>query len=412
MGSNSKAPDSADTALSKALVITRPMYSYALMAFAAAGLITILWGVFGSIPQKIEGIGEITTKEGLHQINALYGGMVDKIHVDLNDTVKKGDVLIEIRQPEMEQKIFELEANVNLLVLKDSLLKSGNHRSTLIKSSVDGLGKQALLDKQEELKKTIANLQILVNQRMKLYQDGLITYTELFETKNELASAQTENIELEEQIFGLELNSNEWNLGKEISETDINNELKVLSNELTDLKKEYDLRSKIRASTDGVIVQLSTDVGDVVSPDIDLVIIMNPQNYEDYIVNLYVPFSYNEPIKEGMVVDLEPFSVDHNLYGWLKGKVIEADQYISSSYSILNDVEDPELVSLIEANGPVYKVVVSLTVDTETESGFQWSNKSGPPYKILPGQMSLGYVHVKNKAPIDYLIPIFKAYFE
>lgn len=412
MGKSSKTPNNTDASLSKALVITRPLYSYALIAFAVAGLVAVLWGVFGSIPQKIEGIGEVTTKDGLHKVNALYGGQVQKVNIQLNDTVKEGDVLFEIRQPEMENDILELKANISLLRSKDSLVKSGNSKSVSIKGQVDRLGVESLRSKKVALEKTITNLEEKVTQQQELYNDGLITYSEYFETQNDLASAKTAKIELDEQLSSLTLNSNEWSLGKNISEADIANQLAILSKKLEDLQKEYDLRSKVLSKSNGVVVQTAADMGDIVSPEVELAVIEDPESYDDYRLNLYIAFSSNEPIKPGMQVDVEPFTVDYNLYGWLKGSVLESSQYVSSSYSILNDVENEDLVKLVESKGPVYKVTVKLETDPKTVSGFAWTNKTGPPYKILPGQLSLGYVHVKEKAPIDYLIPIFKEYFE
>jgi len=412
MGAESNRPNSRESSLSKALVISRPLYSYALAAFAIAGLVAVLWGLFGSIPQKIAGIGEITTKGGLHKVNSLYSGEIKKVHINLNDTIKQGDVLFEIKQPEMESSLLELKANINLLKSKDSLIKFGNSQSISIKSQVDHLQVEAVKAKILETEKTILNLQEKVSQQKKLYEDGLITYSQYFNTQNALALARTEKIELNENLFVIMLNSNEWSLGKNISETDIHNQLAILNKRLENLEREYDLHTKVKSKAGGVIVQVAAKVGDIVSPEIDLAIVENPQNYEHYVLNLYVPFSSNEPIKTGMPVDIEPFTVDYNLYGWLKGSVLEVNRYVSSSYSILNDLENEDLVKLVESQGPVYKVTVKLETNPKTVSGFAWTNKTGPPYKISPGQLSKGYVHVKDKAPIDYIIPIFKEYFE
>ena len=57
------------------------------------------------------------------------------------------------------------------------------------------------------------------------------------------------------------------------------------------------------------------------------------------------------------------------------------------------------------------QIIVDLETDPNTFSGFKWSNKKGPPMKIHPGQLSAAYVNVKVKAPIDYVLPIFNAYF-
>lgn len=404
--------NSGDNLLLKALVITRPMYSYVLIAFIVAAVITIAWGIFGSIPQKIEGIGEISTKGGLHRVNALYGGQLTHVRANINDVVNKGDVIFIVRQPEMESKINELEASVKQLKAKRALILSGNNKNTSLKKKVDNLGEKRLQDKLSENQKTIDFLEKKVSQEKELYDKGLITYSQYFSTQSSLTEVKTERIGLNEQLSLITLNSEEWNLGKNITEKDIVDQVAILEKELEDLNKEYKLRTEVKAKTNGIVRQINAKAGDIVSSELILAVINEDEKTsKSYLLNLYVPFSSNELITGGMEVDIQPFNVDYNLYGWLKGTVIEASPFVSSSKSLVNDLQNGDLVSLIESKGAVYKVVVQLNTDPNTFSGFDWSNKKGPPFKIYPGQMTRAFVNVKEKAPIDYLLPIFKDYF-
>lgn len=404
--------NSGDNLLLKALVITRPMYSYVLIAFIVAAVITIAWGIFGSIPQKIEGIGEISTKGGLHRVNALYGGQLTHVRANINDVVNKGDVIFIVRQPEMESKINELEASVKQLKAKRALILSGNNKNTSLKKKVDNLGEKRLQDKLSENQKTIDFLEKKVSQEKELYDKGLITYSQYFSTQSSLTEVKTERIGLNEQLSLITLNSEEWNLGKNITEKDIVDQVAILEKELEDLNKEYKLRTEVKAKTNGIVRQINAKAGDIVSSELILAVINEDEKTsKSYLLNLYVPFSSNELITGGMEVDIQPFNVDYNRYGWLKGTVIEASPFVSSSKSLVNDLQNGDLVSLIESKGAVYKVVVQLNTDPNTFSGFDWSNKKGPPFKIYPGQMTRAFVNVKEKAPIDYLLPIFKDYF-
>lgn len=404
--------NSGDNLLLKALVITRPMYSYVLIAFIVAAVITIAWGIFGSIPLKIEGIGEISTKGGLHRVNALYGGQLTHVNANINDVVNKGDVIFIVRQPEMESKINELEASVKQLKAKRVLILSGNNKNTSLKKKVDNLGEKRLQDKLSENQKTIDFLEKKVSQEKELYDKGLITYSQYFSTQSSLTEVKTERIGLNEQLSLITLNSEEWNLGKNITEKDIVDQVAILEKELEDLNKEYKLRTEVKAKTNGIVRQINAKAGDIVSSELILAVINEDEKTsKSYLLNLYVPFSSNELITGGMEVDIQPFNVDYNLYGWLKGTVIEASPFVSSSKSLVNDLQNGDLVSLIESKGAVYKVVVQLNTDPNTFSGFDWSNKKGPPFKIYPGQMTRAFVNVKEKAPIDYLLPIFKDYF-
>ena len=94
------------------IVITRPIYSYVLIAFVIASLIALAWGIFGSIPQRIEGMGEISTATGLERVMPSYGGVITNINVKNNDSVCIGDVLFVLRKTELEQGIENLKLSI------------------------------------------------------------------------------------------------------------------------------------------------------------------------------------------------------------------------------------------------------------------------------------------------------------
>jgi len=52
--------------INQMLKITRPRYWISLSALGLLTIITIIWGIFGSIPQEIDGLGEIISKKGLN----------------------------------------------------------------------------------------------------------------------------------------------------------------------------------------------------------------------------------------------------------------------------------------------------------------------------------------------------------
>ncbi|MCB0668080.1 MAG: HlyD family efflux transporter periplasmic adaptor subunit, partial [Saprospiraceae bacterium] len=246
----------------------------------------------------------------------------------------------------------------------------------------------------------------------KLYKDGLITYSQLFATKNNLSEIRTELVELEKQLSNISLREEEWTLGRTLDEEDLKHEITKLEVDLENLQKEYDLQRFIFAPANGKVVQVGTSVPDFVEAGELLVELEKSDVSKDFVLDLYVPFNANALISKGMAVDVEPFIVDRNLYGWLIGTVMDVDEYVSSHNSLLSDLENQELSGLIERNGPVYKVTVELEKNKNTDSGFSWTNKKGPPFRINSGSLARSFIHVKDKAPIDYLIPIFKEYFE
>lgn len=398
--------------LTGSLVITRSLYKYALFAFVLAGAGALFWILYGSIPHRVEGLGEINTRSGLFKITTAYKGLIVKKNVSIDDNVQEKQVLFILKQPEFESRIREMEEALVLLKIKKSQLKSGNILSYNLKSDVDKIESKRIQEKIIETQKNISFLKKKLEQNQKLYRDGLITYSDLFDIEKSLAEEKNSIVGLHKTLQGLTLNTQEWKLNKDLGEQGLDHEIIKLSKKLNDLQNEYRLNTEITSTFSGKIVQMNVKVGDEVSPGMSLTTIEVPDNLDNYLVDLYVPFSSNAEIAIDMGVEIEPYTVNRNLYGWLKGKVLKVNRYVSSGAGLADELANSSLASLIAQKGPVYKVTVALLTDPSTKSGFAWSNKKGPPFPVSLGTLCKAYVKVKEKAPIDYLIPIFKEYFE
>jgi HlyD family secretion protein len=405
-------PSNVDETLMKSIDITRPIYSYVLIGIIITCLIAIIWSIFGSIPQRVEGMGMIDTVEGLERVTSISNGRISEVKVKLNDQVKAGDVLFTINMPERKFSIDQMKLSISQLKQKKNITFSGNTKSTLIKKKSDELSELNVKKNLEEINKSILFYKKRVVEEKKLLDKGLITYAQYFAVQQDLASMKMNKISTEEQLNLISLNRNEWNLNNNINEIDLSSQLTVLEVELADLIEEYKFETEVTAKTSGFIRQINIKPGDIVSPEYILAIINANEDKKNYILNLYVPFTANALISKGMDVDIELFSVDPNLYGYLKGSVKYVAPYISETEGLQNVLENSSLIKYLDAKGGVYRLIVDLETDPNTFSGFKWSNKKGPPMKIHPGQLSAAYVNVKVKAPIDYVLPIFNAYFD
>lgn len=405
-------PSNIDQKLMEAIVITRPLYSYVLIGFIFTSIVAIIWGVFGSIAQKIEGIGEISTTKGLSRVTATFGGEITRIHAKLNDNISKGDVLFTIKSETMEFTIDQMELTLEQLKSKNALISSGTNKNELIKKRVDNLEKLRLKEKENELKKKQLFLEKRIVVEKEMYDKGLVTYSQYFSTQNKLSELKIEKIIIEEELILISLNNEKLNLDNDISEKNLTNQIIILEKKLVDIKKDYKTKTEVTAKKDGFLRQINVNVGDVVSSEITMGLIsVREKNLENYILNLYIPFNSNEPVKKGMDVDIQLFNIDHNLYGWLKGNVKYVSEFAASREGLMRDLGNIGSVNLVTSKGMVYKVVVQLRTDPNTFNGFEWSNKKGPPLKIFPGQFGQAFVNVKSKAPIDFVLPVFDEIF-
>ena len=401
-----------DDFMVNSIVITRPIYSYVLIAFVIASLIALAWGIFGSIPQRIEGMGEISTATGLERVMPSYGGVITNINVKNNDYVCIGDVLFVLRKTELEQGIENLKLSIKQMGQKQVLISNKNNKSTSIKQEANTFAKSRLNKSLDQLDKNIAFYEKKESEDKQLHQKGLITYEQYFSSKSNLASFKNEKTSIKEQLSLISLSNEETDFNNVVTEKDISDQIEVLKSSLIESEKNYKLQTEVVAKSNGVIGEITARIGDLVSPGYNLAIIDIYENdLKKYVLNLYIPYTANESIKKGMSVSVQPFNVDHDIYGWLQGKVKYVSLSPANDNELIETLGNKNVINLIEFGGSTYKVIVELETDSTTFSGFKWSNKKGPPIKIHPGQLGLGYVNVKVKAPIDFVLPIFKNYF-
>ena len=405
--------DNVGDNLMKSISITPPIYSYVLIGILATCLIALIWGIFGSIPQRVKGVGMINTVEGLEKINAPSPGLISEIRVKLNDSVKVGDIIAIVDQPEMRSSMDQMRFQIEKLKQSNSIISSGNIENTYLKTKSNNLAIERLKANIEELDRSIEFYEKRLAQEKIIYEKGLITYSQYFSTQQKLESDRISKFSLKEQLDLITLDKKSQEFNNNLDDFSNKKELSLLELKLEDMMKDYKLKTEIVAKSEGYISQLNIKIGAAVSTDYTVgLITAHNEGKNNYILNLYVPFNSNAVISEGMDVDIQIFSVDPYLHGYLNGKVKYISDYMADNEGLLNTLGNKNLIQYLDSKGGVYSVVVELEKDPNTFNGYSWSNNEGPQIKVHPGQLSLAYVNVKVKAPIDFILPIFKAYFD
>ncbi len=398
--------------INQMLKITRPRYWISLSALGLLTIITIIWGIFGSIPQEIDGLGEIISKKGLNGIIALYPGGVEEVRYELGEKVNAGDVLIKLVQPQLRHQLVELYAELDVLGFQDSLLLTRDTRDYPSKMRFYSL-------EEERLKRELLHVQDLINffelkmqQQQDLWDKGLATRENFVNAKNDLSDAHNQRTQLEQQVKTNQLDQQSWNYDRQFKQEDYSGQIQILKKKINDLQDEYNRQTIINSPVDGMIIDKSVTSGDYVNAGTRMMVVEDLENSRNHLLDLFIPFNSNAVVGPGMRVMVKPFTVNENLYGWLMGEVVEVNHFVSNTSSILDELGNPDLVELIEKQGPTYRVKIALIPDPSTKSGYEWSNKTGPPYAINTGTLCRASIRVREKAPIDYIIPIFKSFFE
>lgn len=83
------------------------------LAFVTVAI--VIWSIFGRIPITVMGQGVLVYLEKVTQIEGIASGRIKSLKVKLDQTIKTGDLIAIVEQPELEQQLREKQAELRLL---------------------------------------------------------------------------------------------------------------------------------------------------------------------------------------------------------------------------------------------------------------------------------------------------------
>lgn len=179
--------------------------------------------------------------------------------------------------------------------------------------------------------------------------------------------------------------------------------------QLSQLKKDYEIASKVVSPYTGRILEVKVTKGDLVTTGMPVVTIeLVGDDMNELIAVMYIPEGEGEEIIPGMDVQISPASVNKEEYGFMLGRVISVSEFPASIQGMMITLGDEELVNQLSEGGASLEVRIDLTPNGNTPSGYAWSSKQGPPVAINSGTLALGSIILKKERPITSVIPQIK----
>jgi len=417
--------------LSEAILLIRPKKLHFILWFWVITIIIfIIWASFTYIDEIARGSGEVIPSGENQIIQNLEGGIVEKILVKEGQIVKKGEVLLKIKNQKSEStyqtnsiKISALKAKIDRLKaqvdgtqfiykknISSKLLDIYQNEKSLfisnlqqVKAKKDILTNQlnqkynALEDAKGQKRTSYSSLNI-INQEIEamtpMVKKGLSSNMDLLALKREKNNILQKYTTSKLSIPRLKLEIKE--IKNKISQVDYifqsksKEELSTAIASLQELEaskealKDQVTRTEVRASMNGIIQTLFINtVGGVIKPGQDLVEIV-PLNHQ-LIIEVKIKPSDIAFIYNGIEAMVKFSAFDFSIYGGLKGKVIQIS---------------PDTIK--DKDGKQFYIVRIKT----NKNSFQFHGKQ---MKILPGMTVSVDILTGKKTIMDYILkPILK----
>lgn len=318
-----------------------------LALLALGGLIagTIVWGIFGSVPEKVYGQGILIQTSGIFNVVSQSSGPVVEVKVRIGDHITGGQVVAEIAQIDLTDKITETEEEINELQKKHASLIRYGEKDIELQTELVANQREDLKQANENLKRQLNWLREKAKDQEQVLQKGLITRQSLRDT--------LENIDTIEQ----QVNDNY----RQIQQTFI---------QLLDIENQHEQELlNSQQSIDAARIQL-----------------VNLKHQLDVYANVVSPYSgqvLDIVIERGRTANPGDPILQLELAGTTEDTLVS--QYPATQQGMYRILQNDALVQAMTGGGVVIEVNADLISDPETHSGYNWSSSKGPMVQVKSG---------------------------
>ncbi len=180
--------------------------------------------------------------------------------------------------------------------------------------------------------------------------------------------------------------------------------------ELLTLRERLENESFVRAASGGRVTEILRSPGQIVQEGDAILSLENEGEEKPLQVQAFVQPEQGKKILVGMEARISPSVVRQEEFGFLVGRVVQVSSFPASAQGMLNILGNPGLVQSLSQGGAPIAVTVALD-RADTESGYRWTSKSGPPLRLQSGTLCRIAVTVRRQPPVTLVLPALKGLF-
>jgi HlyD family secretion protein len=365
-----------------------------------AGL--VVWSIFGSIPERIDGQGMLVRGGGLRQLRAGGDGTLTGLSIKINDLVKEGQVVGQISQLGSSEEIKSAKQALDQAQRDYEMSRVEDERTIAgIRATIQGLegDKRSTQTLLQRARADLARLQ-------QSLRDGLVTRGTVDQAQRDVAGFEATLTGKDGQI------SNQQAQVRSVGER-IRAKQEAVARARRDLERVSVVSSslaQVSSTVAGHVVELRHRVGDFVRNGEVIATIEPPSTAIEPVV--YVSSANGKRVKPGMEVQVSPTTVRREEYGFMKGQIKTVGEYAVTAEGVEAVTGNKQLVEELLKSGTKIEVQVGLLANKDTASGYTWSSSGGPPFKIEGGTKVSVSVVASQTSPFNYYVtPVFRNMF-
>ncbi len=395
--------------LDELMQVTSPRLWIALLTLGILLAFTLVWGVFGRIPQKVHGRGILIKTEGLYTVTTEGAGRVVEISVKPGESIETGQHIARVEDPNMQKLIKDGKANLARLQEVHNTLVEFNHREVKLKQESIDRQKVGLENTLDSLNRKASYLKEQLKTFDKLLEEGLVTTKTRQQTNLEILQVELQIEENHNKISNLVLAREEVESQSTQEIQQSQTQLETERRRLEEQELAYEREAAVVSPYSGNVLEVLVDQHQLVG--VGNSVINLELTGQDLTVSFFIPDTEGKKVREGSVIQVSPTTVKKERYGVLLGEVVSISEFPATPVFMMHILQNKELVHEMAQTGDQFAGVASIQKDSNTPSGFRWSSAQGPPKQLYAGTICEVSVVTEETPPISLVIPFLRKLF-
>lgn len=355
-----------------------------LAKWTFAGLVTavLLWGFFGTVPERIPGQGQLQAG-GTQQIQASGEGLLATLVVAENDTVAPDQQVATISAVGMAQGSAAAEARYQEA-----------RRQAAVTNATESGQISDLEAKKRVVEGQLRDRRVEMAVKQPLVERGDLAGRVLDEIKTQVEALQSGLTDLNIQIAA----RRSAIAAAESMVKHAQIELQQAQNTVADV-------TQVKSAIAGRITHVYKQQGDHVSKGEVLADVEVASSGQALEIVAFVPASYGQRVSAGHPVQVTVAGVRREESGFLKGVVTSVSEALVAADRVASVTKEGKI------EGASYELRIAPTPSPTTISGYEWSTGKGPPQKFTGAVPVTIAVEVGERTPVSQFLPFIRRVF-
>jgi HlyD family secretion protein len=392
--------------LDQLMAVTTPRGWLLLIGVGALLATALVWGVLGSVPERITGQGILTRSGGVLEVEAAADGKVTDVSVRVGDHVSQGQVIARIDQQDLVLRIQQARSLVAELRGRHEQQRRSGARDVETSGAYLAQRREQLRASIEAGESTLARLDEQIASQEELLSQGLITRQRLSETQQQRNQQEERVRQSRSELVQLDAEGGQVQNQAQKSAQESEAALRDAGRELERLENELRTTSEVTSPYTGLVLEVMAEQGTMVTRGQPMLTVsLDGKAVKGLEAIIYIPSVHGKKIRPGMDVQIAPNTVKKEEFGYLMGKVTYVSDFPVTPQGMARVLKNEHLVTALSGDDAPYQIHVDLLPDPDNVSTFRWTSSEGPPLRIQSGTMASAGVVVERRRPILMVIP-------